>query len=69
MTYNTHGCVGSDGHCRPERIADVIRRQTPDVVCLQEIDVGRGRSGKLDQARHIADLTGLSAHFTSARDA
>jgi endonuclease/exonuclease/phosphatase family metal-dependent hydrolase len=69
MTYNTHGCVGSDGRCRPERIAEVIRRQSPDVVCLQEVDVGRGRSGKLDQAQRIADLTGLSAHFTSARDA
>ena len=69
MTYNTHGCVGSDGQCRPERIAEVIRRQAPDVVCLQEIDVGRGRSGKLDQARRIAELTSLSPHFTSARDA
>jgi len=69
MTYNTHGCVGSDGQCRPERIAEVIRRQAPDVVCLQEIDVGRGRSGKLDQARRIAELTSLSPHFTSARNA
>jgi endonuclease/exonuclease/phosphatase family metal-dependent hydrolase len=68
MTYNTHGCVGSDGRCRPERVAEVIRAQAPDVVCLQEIDVGRGRSGRLDQARRIAELTGLSAHFTSARN-
>jgi endonuclease/exonuclease/phosphatase family metal-dependent hydrolase len=69
MTYNTHGCVGSDGRCSPERIAEVIRRHTPDVVCLQEVDVGRDRSGRLDQARRIAELTGLSAHFTSARNA
>jgi endonuclease/exonuclease/phosphatase family metal-dependent hydrolase len=68
MTYNTHGGIGSDGQCRPERIAEVIRRFSPDVVALQEIDVGCGRSGRLDQARNIADLTGLSAHFTSARD-
>jgi endonuclease/exonuclease/phosphatase family metal-dependent hydrolase len=69
MTYNTHACVGADGQCRPERIADVIRKLTPDVVALQEIDVGRDRSGRLDQAQRIAELTGLSAHFTSARDA
>jgi endonuclease/exonuclease/phosphatase family metal-dependent hydrolase len=68
MTYNTHGCVGLDGHCSPERIAAVIARFAPDVVALQEIDVGQKRSGSLDQAQRIAELTGLSAHFTSARD-
>ncbi|MEO8180931.1 MAG: endonuclease/exonuclease/phosphatase family protein [Deltaproteobacteria bacterium] len=68
MTYNTHGCVGTDGKCRPERIAEVIRRFSPDVVALQEVDVGQQRSGSLDQAQLIAELTDLSAHFTSARD-
>jgi endonuclease/exonuclease/phosphatase family metal-dependent hydrolase len=68
MTYNTHGCVGTDGRCRPERIAELIRRFSPDVVALQEVDVGRQRSGSLDQAQRIAELTDLSAHFTSARD-
>jgi len=68
MTYNAHGCVGADGACRPDRIAEVIRSLSPDVVALQEIDVGQGRSGHLDQAQRLADLTGLSAHFTSARD-
>ena len=50
MTYNTHGCVGTDGSCQPERIAEVIRRFSPDVVALQEVDVGQPRSGSLDQA-------------------
>jgi endonuclease/exonuclease/phosphatase family metal-dependent hydrolase len=68
MTYNTHGCVGTDGKCRPERIAELIRRFEPDVVALQEVDVGQQRSGSLDQAQRIAELTDLSAHFTSARD-
>jgi endonuclease/exonuclease/phosphatase family metal-dependent hydrolase len=68
MTYNTHGCVGTDGMCRPERIAEVIRHYRPDVVALQEVDVGQQRSGSLDQAQRIAELTDLSAHFTSARD-
>lgn len=68
MTYNTHGCVGPDGRCRPDRIAEVIRRFSPDVVALQEVDVGQDRSGGHDQARLIAELTDLSAHFTSARN-
>lgn len=68
MTYNIHGCVGADRRCHPERVAEVIHRFEPDVVALQEVDVGQGRSGHLDQARHIAELTDLTAHFTSARE-
>jgi endonuclease/exonuclease/phosphatase family metal-dependent hydrolase len=68
MTYNIRGCVGADGKCEPSRVADVIRSVEPDVVALQEVDVGQGRSGNLDQAQHLAELTNLSAHFTSARE-
>jgi endonuclease/exonuclease/phosphatase family metal-dependent hydrolase len=69
MTYNIRGCVGADGRCEPDRVAEVIRRFAPDVVGLQEVDVGQGRSGRLDQAQRLAELTKLSAHFTSARSA
>jgi endonuclease/exonuclease/phosphatase family metal-dependent hydrolase len=68
MTYNIRGCVGADGRCAPARVAEVIRAFEPDVVALQEVDVGQGRSGGLDQAQHLAELTDLSAHFTSARE-
>lgn len=68
MTYNIRGCVGADGRCEPQRVAEVIRSFRPDVVALQEVDVGQGRSGNLDQAQHLAQLTDLSAHFTSARE-
>ncbi len=68
MTYNIRGCVGADGKCEPRRVAEVIRQSEPDVVALQEVDVDQGRSGGLDQARHLAELTDLSAHFTSARE-
>lgn len=68
MTYNIHGCVGADRRCQPERVAEVIHRFEPDVVALQEVDVGQGRSGHLNQARHLAELTNLTAHFTSARE-
>ena len=42
MTYNIRGCVGADGKCEPSRVADVIRAVDPDVVALQEVDVGQG---------------------------
>ena len=63
MTYNVHGCVGLDGKTSPERIARVIARQGADVVALQEIDVGRDRSGKIDQAESIARKLGMTFHF------
>ncbi len=66
MTYNVHGCVGLDGKISPERVARVIARQDVDVVALQEIDVGRNRSGKIDQAESIALKLGMVVHFHSS---
>jgi endonuclease/exonuclease/phosphatase family metal-dependent hydrolase len=54
MTYNVHGCRGSDGIFAPHRIARVIARERPDLVCLQELDQERLRSGGVDQVHQIA---------------
>ena len=54
MTYNVHGCVGMDGKLDAERVARLIARARPDVVALQELDVGRARSRGVDQAQLIA---------------
>ena len=54
MTYNVHGCRGVDGVYSPHRIARVIARERPDVVCLQELDDGLARSGSVNQAERIA---------------
>lgn len=37
MSYNVHGCVGSDGRLAPERIAQLIAQYDPDIVALQEL--------------------------------
>lgn len=63
MTYNVHGCRGMDGKYSPQRIARVIARQQPDVVCLQELDHRRRRSGHTEQARAIADALQVDYHF------
>jgi len=47
MTYNVHRCVGVDGRADPRRIAEVIAAYQPDIVALQELDVGRLRTGAL----------------------
>jgi endonuclease/exonuclease/phosphatase family metal-dependent hydrolase len=66
MTYNVHACKGRDGVISPRRIAGVIASAAPDVVALQELDVGRVRSGKLDQAELIARELGMRFHFSPA---
>jgi endonuclease/exonuclease/phosphatase family metal-dependent hydrolase len=63
MSYNTHGCSGTDGRVSPRRIARVIREQMPDIVALQELDLGRRRSRAEDQAAIIAKETGMHAVF------
>lgn len=66
MTYNVHRCVGTDGRADPRRIAEVIASCEPDIVALQELDVGRLRTGGIDQAGSIAHHLGMSFHFHPA---
>jgi endonuclease/exonuclease/phosphatase family metal-dependent hydrolase len=66
MTYNVHGCLGMDGKLSPARIARVIAQADPDIVALQELDVGRRRSDQVDQAHEIAQLLQMEYHFHPA---
>jgi endonuclease/exonuclease/phosphatase family metal-dependent hydrolase len=63
MTYNVHGCGGMDGRVSPRRVTRVIASQMPDLVALQEIDLGRRRSRAEDQAALIAKELGMHAVF------
>ena len=63
ITYNVHSCVGMDEVLSPERIARVIARHDPDIVALQELDVGRPRTGGVDQAHEIARHLGMDLQF------
>jgi endonuclease/exonuclease/phosphatase family metal-dependent hydrolase len=66
MTYNVHRCVGVDRKLDVERIVAVIGEHEPDIVCLQELDVGRARTGGVDQARAIADRLSMTVRFHAA---
>lgn len=66
LTYNVHRCVGVDRQLDVGRIAAVIAEHAPDVVCLQELDVGRARTGHVDQAEAIADSLAMTFHFHAA---
>jgi endonuclease/exonuclease/phosphatase family metal-dependent hydrolase len=66
VTYNVHSCIGMDGRLSPERIARVIARCEPDIVCLQELDLRRMRTGGVDQAHRIAEVLDMDYHFHPA---
>ena len=66
VTYNVHRCVGVDKRLDVERIVGVIAELEPDIVCLQELDVGRARTGGVDQARAIAGRLSMAVRFHAA---
>jgi endonuclease/exonuclease/phosphatase family metal-dependent hydrolase len=66
LTYNVHRCLGTDGRLDVGRIAAVIAAEEPDIVALQEVDVGRARTGGVDQAHHIAERLKMTHRFHAA---
>ena len=66
MTYNVHSCIGMDGRLSPRRIAKVIATYDPDIIALQELDAGRSRTEKIDQAHRIARELEMEFHFHPA---
>ncbi len=63
LCYNIHYGQGMDGVYDIERLAAVINRSKPDLVALQEVDVGVKRSGRIHEAQLLGELTGLTVHF------
>ena len=66
LPYNVHRCVGSDRRLDVDRIVAVIGEHEPDIVCLQELDVGRARTGGVDQAQAIAAGLAMTSRFHPA---
>lgn len=62
-TYNTHHCVGMDGRCRPDRIAQVIADSGADAIALQEMDENRARTDFQNQSQMIASRLGMYYRF------
>jgi endonuclease/exonuclease/phosphatase family metal-dependent hydrolase len=63
LTYNVHRWMGTDRQISPARIAEVIASCDPDIVALQEVRVGRVRSGAIDQGAAVAAKLGMDMHF------
>ena len=60
LSYNIHKCIGGvDRRYDPQRVADVIRHQHPDVALLQEVDHDVPRSNRDRQVDVLGDLVGM----------
>jgi endonuclease/exonuclease/phosphatase family metal-dependent hydrolase len=69
MTYSIHHGAGGDGTLDLKRIAAAIKRANPDLIALQEVDRKTNRSGGVDQAKQLAELTGMHAEYGPAMSA
>jgi endonuclease/exonuclease/phosphatase family metal-dependent hydrolase len=72
MTYNIHHCnpptKEASGEIDLEAIVAAIRKEAPDLVALQEVDVHTTRSGAFNQAEEIGRRLGMKAFFAKALD-
>jgi endonuclease/exonuclease/phosphatase family metal-dependent hydrolase len=70
MSYNIHHAnpPSRPGLIDLDTIAGVINKLKPDLVALQEVDVNTGRSGGKDQAKILAEKTGMQVYFAKAID-
>ena len=71
MTYNIYGARATSpaNAADLDAIAEVIRRQNPDFVTLNEVDVFTNRAGKdVHRARDLAEKLGMEWHFSKAID-
>lgn len=71
MTYNIYGARATNpsNAADLDALAEVIRRQQPDFVTLNEVDVFTNRTGKnVHQARDLAEKLGMEWHFAKAID-
>ncbi len=66
LSYNVHRCVGTDRRLDIGRVAAVIAAAKPDIVALQEVDVGRARTGGVDQAHELARRLEMDFAFNAA---
>ena len=68
MTYNIHVGVGMDKKLDLQRIAEVISKQQPDLVGLQEVDRGVKRTEGKDEIAELAALTRMEYAFAHNLD-
>jgi endonuclease/exonuclease/phosphatase family metal-dependent hydrolase len=68
MTYNIHVGVGMDKKLDLQRVADVINRERPDLVGLQEVDRNVKRTEGKNEIAELAAMTQMEFAFAPNLD-
>ena len=68
LVYNIHAGKDAQGVDNLARVAELVRTTNADIALLQEVDRGTTRSGKTDQVRVLAGLTGFHSAFGKTLD-
>lgn len=63
ISWNIRHGEGLDGRVDIERLAGELAALAPDIVCLQEVDVGVARSGRQDIPTELARRLSMHAAF------
>ena len=63
LTWNINYGRDLDGKPNLDRVAELIKREQPDLVALQDVYIEPGTGG-INQAVYLAELTGLNHNFT-----
>lgn len=67
MTYNI-AAGANNFKVNLEKTAEAIKKVDPDIIGIQEVDRLTNRSGKVDQAKVLAELTGYNLVFGKTID-
>lgn len=68
MSYNIRNARGLDDKTDYSRIAEVVKKELPDVVAIQELDKKTKRSNNRDVLREIAKDVDMTPSFGAAID-
>ncbi len=68
VSYNVRNGRGLDNKVDYSRIAEVIKKNTPDIVALQELDNKTSRSQGVNVLSEIANLSGMYPTYGAAID-
>lgn len=63
MTYNIKSCMNRSRKVDPDSTVDSVSMLMPEIIALQEVDVGKKRTGFMDQAEYLAGRLNMDHHF------
>ncbi|NVM53327.1 MAG: endonuclease/exonuclease/phosphatase family protein [Candidatus Helarchaeota archaeon] len=63
LVYNIHNCVGVDAKFDIDRIINIIKAEDPDIVGLNEVDLGYVKTGWVDLPSYFAHKLNMYYYY------